>query len=198
MRIVKIIAGGVLLAAAGTAQAGVFANGSVSGGFGWRHLDGAQWKAFDSDSQPAFGVLADVRLGQTPLYATLAMQLSVSDFERRDYGVYDGTLALFDVGAGLKLMRTQGLFRPYAGIGVASTGVGVSYEDSNHDDQDDNDQSFGYFVSAGAQFHVMPHFLVGLDARWMLGTETMDLDGVRDDADSFTALLTFGYAWGQP
>ncbi|WP_028080952.1 outer membrane beta-barrel protein [Solimonas soli] len=183
-----------LLAASGAAQAG----GSVSGAIGWRQLRGAQWDRLGADGQPLAGMLADIRIGQTPLYGLVGVQVSSRELDDRpEYGFYDGSIAAVDFSAGLKLMRPQGLFRPYLAAGVTSTGVAIEYEDDYHDDHDDSDQAFGYFVAGGAQFRVARHFVAGFDLRWILGTEQVDLDGLRDDADSFVAAATFGYAWGE-
>jgi opacity protein-like surface antigen len=190
----KLLWAGLLLAGAGTAQAG----GSISGAVGWRQLGGDQWREFGAEGQPLFGVLADIRIGQTPLYGFAGVQASARSLDDRpEYGFYDGSIAVVDVSLGLKLMRTQGLFRPYAAAGVTSSGVAISYEDEYHDDYDDSDQAFGYFVGGGAQFRVARHLVAGLDLRWIVGTEQLDLDGVRDDADAFVGAVTFGYAWGE-
>jgi len=190
----KWLVAAALLAACGTAQAG----GSVSGALGWRHLSGGVWDRFGADSQPLVGVLADVRIGQTPLYGVLGVQVSARELDDRpQYDFYDASISTADVSLGLKLMRPQGMFRPYVSAGVTSVGVAVEYEDSFHDDYDDSDQAFGYFVSSGAQFRIARHFVAGLDLRWILGTEQVDLDGLRDNANSFTAAATFGYVWGE-
>lgn len=193
MRYLQFIAALSALVSTGLAQAG----GSVSGGLGWRHLDGSQWGIYDVRSQAAVGVLADVRLGELPLYATGSVQLSGDDFDRPDLGVYDGSFSAIDVAIGLRLMRPDGLFRPYVGAALAGTSVYVSYEDSYHYDHDDDEQSLGYAVSTGAQLHFAHHLVVSVDARWLLGTDEMSFDnGIREHANSFTGLLGFGYAWG--
>src|SRR3546814_2859460 len=85
-------------------------------------------------------------------------------------------------------MARQGMFRPYAAAGLTSTGVAVSYDDEDGDESDDSDQTFGYFVGAGGQFHIGRHFVTGIDARWILGTDKLDFDGPHEDADSFVAM----------
>lgn len=193
MRQLPFIAALAALAFAGAAQAG----GSVSGGLGWRHFSGAQWGVYDVRSQAAAGVLADLRLGALPLYATGSVQISADTFDRPELGVYDGSFSAVDLAVGLRLMRPQGLFRPYVGAALAGTSVSVSYEDDYHHDYEDDDQSFGYVVSTGAQFHLRHHLVAAVDARWLLGSDEMSFDnGIREHANSFTGMLSFGYAWG--
>ncbi|WP_028008892.1 outer membrane beta-barrel protein [Solimonas flava] len=192
MRYLQFIAALSALTLAGLAQAG----GSVSGGLGWRHLDGSQWAVYDVRSQAAAGVLADVQLGELPLYATGSVQISADDFDRPDLGVYDGSFSVIDAAVGLRLMRPEGLLRPYVGAALAGTSVYVSYEDDYHHDHDDNEQSLGYVLSTGVQLHFARHLVAAFDARWMLGTDEMSFDnGIREHANSFTGLLSFGYAW---
>src|SRR3546814_3670469 len=107
----------------------------------WRHLGGSDWRAIGAESQPTLGVLTDIELGHSPLYATVSGQVSASDID--DDIVDDGVAAVFDLAVGLKLMARQGMFRPYAAAGLTSTGVAVSYDDEDGDERDDSDQTFG-------------------------------------------------------
>src|SRR3546814_10241753 len=125
----------------------------------WRHLGGSDWRAIGAESQPTLGVLTDIELGHSPLYATVSGQVSASDID--DDIVDDGVAAVFDLAVSLKLMARQGMFRPYAAAGLTSTGVAVSYDDEDGDESDDSDQTFGYFVGAGGQFHIGRHFVTG-------------------------------------
>lgn len=181
----------LLLGASGAAQAG----GSVSGGIGWRQLAGGDWHDIGADSQPALGVMADIELGHSPLYASVSGQVSASDTD--DDVIDDGAVAVFDLAIGLKLMARQGLFRPYAEAGLTSTGVAISYDDDYGDDHDDSDQSYGYFAGFGGQFHIARHFVAGIDARWVLGTGKLEFDGPHENANSFVAMASFGFAWGE-
>lgn len=195
MKIVQgIVAAALLLGLSGVAQAG----GSVSGGIGWRHLESGDWKAIGAESQPTLGVLADIQLGHSPLYATISGQVSATDTD--DDVVDDGVVAVFDLAIGLKLMAQQGSFRPYAEAGLTSTGVALSYDDDyDGDDRDEDDQTYGYFLGFGGQFRISRHFVAGIDARWVLGTDKLDFGdaGYAKNANSFLAMATAGFAWGE-
>lgn len=132
--------------------------------------------------------LAGVRFGSLPLYATGSVQISADDFDRPGLGVYDGSFSAIDQAVGLRLMRPQGWIRPYVGAALAGTSVSVSYEDDYHHGYEDDDQSFGYVVGTGAQFHLRHHLVAAVDARWLLGSDEMAFDnGIREQANSFPA-----------
>lgn len=54
---------------------------------------------------------------------------------------------------------------------------------------------FGYYVGGGAIFRMAQHFNIGVDVRWIRGTD-VELFGVEGDADSFVTTALFGYGWG--
>jgi opacity protein-like surface antigen len=180
----QIGAGAVLLGFAGIAHAG----GNVNATIGARFLDSADWAPIDQ--QPMIGVIADFQIAQLPLHAVVGIQVSAN---QDDDGSVEVTAAIADFSAGLKLMPTTGVFRPYLGAGIASVGASIELEGAVNDD--DSDQSFGYYLNAGALFRVGSHFNLGLDLRWIAGTkgQMLSADG---DADSFVAGVVVGYGWG--
>ncbi len=172
----------LIFAAAGVAHAG----GDVVGAIGVRSLSGQLWNNLDSETQVALGVFADFELGNRPLYITTGLQVSADD------GAEGGsTVAVADLSVGLKLMPAKRAFRPYIGAGVASVGASIETDFSG----DDDDQSFGYYVSGGALFRIGSHFTLGLDLRYLGGTD-ISLFGVSGDGDSVTATALIGYGWG--
>lgn len=181
----KTCLGMLLLGAAGVVQAG----GNVNGTVGIRSLDKDTWGPIEH--QPTFGVLADFQIASLPLYAAVGAQISVGNDDDEPTEI---TAAIADFSAGLKVMPTTGVFRPYIGAGVVSVGVSVDREGGGLDD-DDSDRSFGYYLSGGALFRVGSHFNLGFDLRWIGGTKG-ELFGIEADADSFVASALIGYGWG--
>lgn len=175
------------LGLSGVAQAW---SGNVNASVGGRMLDEDDWSPLDE--QPALGVLADFQIADLPLYAAVGLQVSA---EEDDDGTRETVAAISDFSAGLKVMPASGVFRPYAGAGFTSVGVSVEIEDDVFGDDDDDDQSFGYYLGGGAIFRVTTHFNIGVDMRWIRGTD-IELFGVEGDADSFVATALFGYGWG--
>ncbi len=181
----------------GAAFAGLFAvtgiaaaGGNVNGSVGIRHLNDDVIKDIGVDKQPMIGVLADFALGSTPLHIATGLQVSADE---NDTDGYDITAAVADLSVGLKVMARSGSFRPYAGAGFVSTGASV--EDEYYDD-DDTDQSFGYYFGGGALFRIGKHFNLGADLRWIAGGE-VELFETEFDTDSFTASVLIGYGWGE-
>ncbi len=181
----KMTVGATLLALSGTAHAG----GNVNGTFGARFLDSGDWAPIEQ--QPMIGVMADFQIAQLPLHAAVGIQVSA---DQEDDGSVEVTAAIADFSAGLKLMPTSGVFRPYLGVGVASVGASIELDGAAYDD--DSDQSFGYYFNAGALFRIGAHFNLGLDLRWIAGTKG-ELLGVDGDVDSFVAGIAMGYGWGK-
>lgn len=166
-----------------------YAGGNVNGTIGSRSLDEDEWEPLDR--QPTIGVLADFQIGQTPLYIATGFQVSADDDEVAP-GV-DATAAVVDLSAGLKLMSTQGVLRPYVGLGIASVGVAVELDGAGVD-EDDDDQSFGAYFGGGAILRIGRHFNLGADLRWIRGTD-IELFEAETDADSFVASVLIGYGW---
>ena len=172
----------LILAASGVA----YGDGNVVGAIGVRSLTGDLWSDLDNDNQLAIGVSADFGLGEIPLYISTGLQVSVGDG-----GEGDSTASVADLSVGLKLMPTEGAMRPYVGAGVASVGASIDTDFFG----DDDDQSFGFYVGGGALFRIGSHFTMGVDLRYVGGTD-IELFGVEGDADSVTATALFGYSWG--
>ncbi len=174
----------LVLAASGAAHA----DGDVVGAIGVRSLSGDLWGAdfVDSDRQVTLGVFADFGLGDLPLYVATGLQVSADDGGEGGYST-----AVADLSVGLKLMATAGSVRPYVGAGIASVGATIDTGFFG----DDDDQSFGYYVGGGALFRIGGHFTLGMDLRYIGGTD-IELLGVKGDADSVTATALIGYSWG--
>jgi opacity protein-like surface antigen len=170
------------MTASGLAQA----DGNVVGVLGVRSLQDDLWDGLDS--QVAFGVLADFGLGDLPVYLSTGLIVSVDDGGE---GFDDATAAVADLSVGLKLMPTDGNIRPYIGAGIASVGASIDTDFFG----DDDDQSFGYYVNGGALFRIGGHFTLGVDVRYLGGTD-IELFGFQGDADSLTAMALIGYSWG--
>ena len=177
--------GVALILAAGSAAR---ADGDVVGAIGFRSLSGDLWGSdfLDSDSQLALGVFADFGLGELPLYIATGLQVSADDGGEGGYSA-----AVVDLSVGLKLMATEGAVRPYVGAGVASVGASIDTGFFS----DDDDQSYGYYLGGGALFRIKRHFTLGIDLRYIGGTD-IELLGVKDDADSVTATALIGFSWG--
>lgn len=173
---------GLMLAASGAARA----DGDVVGAIGVRSLSGDLWSNLDSDNQLALGVFADFGLGDLPLYIATGLQVSADDG-----GEGGDSTAVADLSVGLKLMATEGAIRPYVGAGIASVGASI---DTGFF-ADDDDQSYGYYLGGGALFRINRHFTLGMDLRYIGGTD-IELLGVKGDADSVTATALIGYSWG--
>ncbi|MEQ1801082.1 MAG: outer membrane beta-barrel protein [Gammaproteobacteria bacterium] len=180
-RIRRGVGAALLLAASGAA----YADGDVVGVLGVRSLQDDLWDGLDN--QVAFGVTADFGLGELPLYLATGLVVSVDDGGE---GFGDATGAVADLSVGLKLMPTEGNIRPYIGAGIASVGASI-----DTDFGDDDDQSFGYYIGGGALFRIGGHFTLGVDVRYLGGTD-IELFGFEGDADSLTATALIGYSWG--
>jgi opacity protein-like surface antigen len=173
-----------------------YAAGNVNATLGARQLDKDLWDPVDH--QAAFGILADFSLGQLPLWISVGLQASASE-EEDPYFDYTGAVA--DLSAGLKFMPRAGTFRPYVGAGVASVGASFEAEGTYCNisycfpiDDDDSDRSFGYYANAGALFRIGKHLNVGVDLRWIGGTD-INLFGVSGDANSFVGSAFVGFGW---
>ncbi len=175
---------GLMLAASSAAHA----DGDVVGAIGFRSLSGDLWgnNFVDSDNQLALGVFADFGLGDLPLYIATGLQASADDGGEGGYSA-----AVVDLSVGLKLMATEGAVRPYVGAGIASVLASI---DTGFF-ADDDDQSYGYYLGGGALFRIKHHFTLGIDLRYIGGTD-IELLGVNGDADSVTANVLIGYSWG--
>ncbi|HEX4895996.1 MAG TPA: outer membrane beta-barrel protein [Solimonas sp.] len=186
-----------LLAASGAAAA----DGSLRGLVGTRQLSGNTWEAFDADRQTAFGLQGDLAIGQGPLHlsATLFASGRSEDDDRIINGVPvdESSVSVVDLAVGLKLMPRAGQLRPYAGLGLSSTGVAAEYEDEFGDDEDDSDQTFGYYLNAGLDIAITRRFHAGLDLRWLRGFDEVELFGLVDEVDSVGVSGTFGWVWGK-
>lgn len=174
----------LLLSTAGAAQAG----GNVVASVGMRSLGYEAWEMADIDQQPLLGVLADFQISDLPLHVAIGAQVSAKESDETGSDV-TGSVADFSVG--LKVMPGSGLFRPYIGAGVASVGVAIET-----DWDDDDEQSFGYYGGVGTLLRMGAHFTLGLDLRWVGGTDG-ELLGEDGDADSFIASVLVGYGWGK-
>jgi opacity protein-like surface antigen len=150
---------------------------------------GATWIWMNS------GVSADFELGHLPLYVAAGVLVSGDDggdAVAQEQFLGDTTAAVADMSVGLKLMPMHGTIRPYVGAGIASVAATVDTDFLG----DEDDQSFGYYVNGGALFRIGKHFTMGIDLRYVGGTD-IRLFGDDGDADSLTATALFGYAWGQ-
>lgn len=187
MKILPLLLAAPLLAASQLAQAAVNINATV----GSRQLDEDLWAPLED--QPTFGVMADISLGKLPLYATVALQASAATEDDYDF---DYTASVVDLSAGLKIMPRIGRFRPYLSAGIASVGASFEAESNswNYWDVDDSDSSFGHYVNGGMLFRIGRHLNVGVDLRWVGGTD-VTLFGVKGDADSFVGSAVVGYGW---
>lgn len=165
------------------------ADGNVLGTVGYRSLNDALWESAGLDRQMALGVSADFGLRDLPLYLSTGLQLSGDEATSDSGGDVSG--AVFDVSLGLKLMPNDGSIRPYLGAGFARVGAAIDFSLF----QDDDDQSFGYYVNGGLHFRVAGHFTLGLDVRYVGGTG-IEIRGVKGDADSLTTSVLIGYSWG--
>ena len=177
---------GLMLCASGAQAAG-----NINGTIGLRQLDEDIWAPVDR--QATVGVVADFGLGRSlPLYVSVGADVS-ADVDSDDSG--DTSAAVVELMAGIKVMPRSGVFRPYAQVGVTSVGAALEFDgDDDYYDEDDNDQSFGYYAGFGALFRIGRHFNLGADLRWVAGTD-IEMFGYSGDADSFTGSIVIGYGW---
>ena len=153
-------------------------------------MSNALWSSLDSRNQVALGVLANFELENRPLYITTGLQVS------GDVGAVGGsTNAVTDLSVGLKLMKTLRAFCPYIRAGIASVGASIETDSSGNDDDQPFGYDIGYDISGGALFRIGGHFVLGVDLRYLGGTD-IDLFALTGDADSVTATALIGYSRG--
>lgn len=171
-------------------------SGQVMGSLGYRLLGENDWGQFDQ--QPAIGIHADFKIGDSPLYATTSLILSADDDDfytdsAPSYYV-EQTVAVADLSVGLKFMPRFGDVSPYIGGGLGSVGVSYATE-INGEDDDDSDSSVAGWAAVGIVAH-FGQFVAGLDVRRLMGTEFNYGYGTFD-ADGTTISMMFGWAWGE-
>lgn len=180
--------------------AGAQASGNITATLGTRVLDTQDWEP--TEKQAMFGVLGDFQLGRSPVHLEWGLRASADDAE--ESGV-DVSLAVADLSLGALFIGDRGVARPYFGLGVASVGVGLEVEGptpTGRRTEDDDDQSLGYYLATGVMFRIGRSFNLGVDARWLGGTEVtlFDEEGNTDkaDVDSYTIGLRVGWGWDSP
>jgi hypothetical protein len=172
--------------------ASAHAGGNVVGSIGERTLDDDQFWG-EVRRQPLVGVLADFSFGPAPVSLAVGLQASAKKEDASDGSGDEITGSVADLTVGAKLMPNDGMFRPYVSGGLASVGASGKVEGPGVD-TDYNDQSFGWYASAGGYLRLGSHFEMGIDLRWIGGTD-INFGGSKGDANSFTTSLLIGYGW---
>jgi len=159
------------------------ADGSVNFVIGQRNLNDDFWSIDDLDTQTVFGVNADFGGDKWPVHIAVGLNLSA-----KSGTLFDAAVADLSFGA-LWVPRKGKLIRPYLGIGVSSVGAAIDIVDD-----DDVDQSFGYYANGGVYFQLFSHFNVGLDVRLLEGTE-FELFALQFDANYAQYGILLGIGW---
>lgn len=170
----------LLVAVGGSAFA---ADGSVNFILGQRNLSDDFWSIGDLDTQTAFGVNADFGGDKWPVHIAVGLNLSA-----KSGTLFDAAIADLSLGA-VWVPRKGKLIRPYLGVGVSSVGAAIDIVDD-----DDVDQSFGYYINGGVYFQLFNHFNVGIDVRLLEGTE-FELFRSTFDANYAQAGIILGVGW---
>jgi opacity protein-like surface antigen len=174
----------VLIAAMAAAPLPSLAAGAnITGTVGFRQLS-SDWDP--TDTQAILGVLTDFSFWDAPLHIELGLRGS------SDSGDVDGNRVKLGVGdflAGVMFIPDRGYMRPYFSLGLASV-----YAETKFNGAKDDDTSEGYYVAGGLMWRPAPNFDIGVDARYIGGTD-LELNGNAVDVDNFSVALRVGYGF---
>lgn len=199
-----ILAAAVLTAWMAGSRPAAASSGDVNFVIGERSLSNKDfWRP--NENQTAFGVNVEFGPGTWPIHFVAGTQVSYAqnDFELANTGTptVRGTFksGLAEASLGLRwTINREGRTRFYIGGGASGVGI-VAEVDVNGQTLDDNDRSFGGYVEGGVYWRLGSRFNIGVQARGLLGTNTMlDFSGrvhSEGDVDYVQGGLIFGWGW---
>lgn len=102
---------------------------------------------------------------------------------------------VWEIDAGIaKIFALGSVLRPYIGVGVTYMRAG-GLVSSGTGFVDDSDNTFGGYARAGLALDITSWGgLLGVDARYVAGTE-ITLGGIETDADGVVGSITLGFSW---
>jgi hypothetical protein len=185
----RILAPLALVLWSGLASAG---GGNFTGVVGFRQFDADQWEP--TDTHGMLGGLIDFSYWDFPLHVELGL-LGSGDSGNIGFG---GDFAeveqrVFNFSAGVLMIPDYGVVRPYFGGGLSTATLRAEIEDQDGRFRDD-DSSAGVYIAGGVLWRLTPTFDLGIDGRYLGGTQ-MRIFGQDVDVDSYSLALRVGYGW---
>lgn len=174
----------------------VFAAGNANFLLGGRGLDEGEWEPVDQHS--VFGVTVDFGGADWPVHMETGFYGSGADDRAEDLfvGGVDVTVAVGEAFFGVnKTWGLSGNVRPFVGGGLASVVAAVELDSVTFPlSEDDDDQSLGAYVHGGVFWRLGPRFNIGVDGRFLGGTD-LTLFGEDTDVDYVQLGLVLGFGW---
>lgn len=173
---------GLVCIAASLAPA--LADGNVNFVLGSRSMsDDDNWG--DLDTQDAFGVNVDFGVADWPVRLVVGAHGSSKDKHDVEGSVGEASFGVMK----LWKLSHDGMVRPYVGGGLAAVGAEIDGPGF-----DDDDGSIGLYISGGVYWRLGSRFNIGVDGRFLTGTD-IELFGISGDADYLQIGLLLGFGW---
>jgi len=162
---------------------------------GQGELDADEWEGADNPVNLGFSY--DTRGTIAPLHWDFGLHYGDDDGRRDVPGLgsaeVEARIWEMDLGVLAMAAPAQGIVRPYLGTGLAVLYVdGRLAQDGRFESNDD--LSFGGYVRGGVAVDVRSGGLVGLDLRYVFGTD-VSVGQVDTDVDRLVVAVTFGWAF---
>jgi opacity protein-like surface antigen len=110
--------------------------------------------------------------------------------EEDDSGALDIEGRTREIYGGVHKTFGDDVLRPYVGAGLALIQAELDVEGVD----DDDDSSIAGYVHGGFRVAVTESFFLGLDLRWLFGSD-LEIGGVDTDADYAQLALAFGWSF---
>jgi opacity protein-like surface antigen len=152
---------------------------------GQRHLDEDDYEPVDGQGTIGFEYVREP--AGSPLGFEVGLMASGDDDDIAGLDIEGRTGEIY---GGLRKTFGSDVVRPYVGLGVAVINSEVEVEGVAKDD----DSSFAGYVHGGLTVDVSSSFAIGLDLRFLFGSD-MTIAGVDTDADYGQLALVFAFAF---
>jgi opacity protein-like surface antigen len=152
---------------------------------GQRNLDEDDWDPVDQ--QAVFGVEYAREKAGDAIGFEVGLMGSTDDDTVAGVDI-EGTVS--ELYAGVRKTFGEDVVRPYVGAGLSYVSAKVDIEGFG----DDDDQSGAIYLHGGVDFDITESFFLGLDLRFLFGSD-IELLGESGDADYGQLALALGFAF---
>jgi hypothetical protein len=153
------------------------AEGNINLLLGKKFLDDGLWDDLDLDSQPAMGLMFDIKPSGWPI----ALAADFLKSEEDSHGI-NGETREIDLGVRWYSNPINKIVRFYAGGGLGLIKAEIEGE---------NDEQVGVWLNGGVAFTIVQHLNLGLDLRY--SKAEVELYGEDIEAGGLTTSLLIGY-----